>query len=115
MKRRRCSPARSTTATILGWRRSGRHALFGPGVHFYTATHPLSGVQRRTGLEAGAPVSIADDVWAGGGAIACHGVTIGSSAVIGAGSVATRNVRLGVFAIGNPCRVLRDMADEDAP
>ena len=95
--------------------RIGRNALFGPGVHIYTATHPLSAARRRAGLESGAPVSIGDDVWVGGGAIICPGVTIGSGAVIGAGSVVTRDVPPGVFAAGNPCRVLQDINDEDAP
>jgi len=95
--------------------RIGRNALFGPGVHIYTATHPLSVAQRRTGLESGAPVSIGDDVWVGGGAIICPGVTIGSGSVIGAGSVVVRDVPPGVFAAGNPCRVLRDIADDAAP
>ncbi|MDP1532212.1 MAG: sugar O-acetyltransferase [Rubrivivax sp.] len=87
--------------------RIGRHTLCGPGVHIYTATHPMDAVQRRSGLESGRPVVIGDDVWLGGGAIVCPGVTIGSGSVIGAGSVVTRDVPAGVFAAGNPCRVIR--------
>ena len=85
----------------------GRNALFGPGVHVYAASHPMSVAGRQSGLEFGKPVSIGDDVWVGGGAIVCPGVTIGSGAVIGAGSVVTRDIPPGVFAAGNPCRVIR--------
>jgi maltose O-acetyltransferase len=53
------------------------------------------------------PITIGSDVWVGGGAIICPGVTIGSKSVIGAGSVVTRDVPEGVFAAGNPCRVIR--------
>ena len=85
----------------------GANALFGPGVHIYTAVHPMSAFERRSGREFGCPVTIGDDVWVGGGAIICPGVHIGSGSVIGAGSVVTRNLPEGVFAAGNPCRVIR--------
>jgi maltose O-acetyltransferase len=89
--------------------RIGAYTLFGPGVQVYTATHPMSAEVRRTGLELGAPITIGDDVWVGGGAIICPGVTIGNGSVIGAGSVVTRDVPPGVFAAGNPCRVIRNV------
>lgn len=85
----------------------GSNVLFGPAVQVYTATHPMDAAQRRAGLEYGQPVAIGDDVWVGGGAIICPGVTVGTGSVIGAGSVVTRNVPAGVFAAGNPCRVIR--------
>lgn len=85
----------------------GANVLFGPGVQLFTASHPLSAAERRTGLEFGRPISIGDDSWVGGGVIVCPGVTIGSGCVIGAGSVVTRSVPDGVFAAGNPCRVIR--------
>jgi maltose O-acetyltransferase len=85
----------------------GANVLFGPGVQLYTASHPLSATERRTGLEFGRPISVGDDTWIGGGVVVCPGVTIGSGCVIGAGSVVTRNVPDGVFAAGNPCRVVR--------
>lgn len=85
----------------------GNHVLFGPNVQVYTATHPLDAEQRRSGLEAARPISIGDDVWIGGGAILCPGVTIGARSVIGAGSVVTKDIPEGVFAAGNPCRVIR--------
>ncbi len=87
----------------------GRHVLFGPGVHIYTALHPLSARERRSGLEFAKMVTIGDDVWVGGGAIICPGVVIGDGAVIGAGSVVTRDVKAGVVAAGNPCRVIRQI------
>lgn len=89
--------------------RIGSHVLFGPGVQILTAMHPMSAAERRTWLEFAKPVAIGSDVWVGGGAIICPGVTIGSGCVIGAGSVVTRNIPVGVFAAGNPCRVLREL------
>jgi maltose O-acetyltransferase len=85
----------------------GANTLVGPGVHIYTATHPLDAVQRRAGVESGIAVTIGDDVWIGGGSIVCPGVSIGAATVIGAGSVVTRDIPAGVVAAGNPCRVLR--------
>ncbi len=87
----------------------GNHVLFGPAVQIYTATHPLDAVERRSGLESAAPIEIGSDVWVGGGAIICPGTKIGRGSVIGAGSVVTRNIPAGVFAAGNPCRVIRDL------
>jgi len=85
------------------------YTLFGPAVQIYTATHPLDAELRRR-QELGKPVEIGSDVWVGGGAIILPGVRIGSRAVIGAGSVVTRDVPAGVFAAGNPCRVIREIA-----
>jgi maltose O-acetyltransferase len=84
----------------------GDCTLFGPAVQIYTASHPLDAQLRRT-QEFGKPVEIGSDVWVGGGAIICPGVTIGAQSVIGAGSVVTRDIPAGVFAAGNPCRVVR--------
>jgi maltose O-acetyltransferase len=88
--------------------RIGDYAFFGPAVQIYTATHPMDHELRRT-QEFGKPVEIGSDVWVGGGAIICPGVTIGSRTVIGAGSVVTRNIPDDAFAAGNPCRVLRKL------
>jgi len=85
----------------------GNDVLIGPAVQIYTATHPLDVQTRRTGLEMGAPIRIGDEVWIGGGALILPGVTIGARTVIGAGSVVTRDIPKGVFAAGNPCRVIR--------
>lgn len=84
----------------------GEHSMFGPAVQIYAATHPLNADLRRQ-QEYGKPVNIGSDVWVGGGAIICPGVTIGSRSVIGAGSVVARDIPEGVFAAGNPCRVIR--------
>lgn len=85
----------------------GDRVLLGPNVQIYAATHPMQASIREQGLEAGLPVIIGDDVWIGGGAIICPGVTIGSRAVIGAGSVVTRDIPENTFAAGNPCTVKR--------
>jgi len=87
----------------------GSFTLFGPAVQIYTAMHPWSAKRRREGEEYGKPVEIGSDVWVGGGAIILPGVRIGARAVIGAGSVVTRDVPDGVFAAGNPCRVIRTL------
>lgn len=90
--------------------RVGDYTLFGPAVQIYTATHPLNAELRRT-QEFGKPVEIGSDVWVGGGAIICPGVKIGAKAVIGAGSVVTRDIPTSVFAAGNPCRVIRELTE----
>ena len=86
----------------------GDFTLFGPAVQIYTATHPMDAELRRT-RELGQPVTVGHDVWVGGGAILCPGVTIGARSVIGAGSVVTRDIPAGVVAVGNPCRVIREI------
>lgn len=92
----------------------GDYTLFGPAVQIYTATHPFDAELRRR-QEFAKPISIGSDVWVGGGAILCPGVQIGSRSVIGAGSVVTRDIPEGVFAAGNPCRVIRNIAESDHP
>jgi maltose O-acetyltransferase len=88
--------------------RIGEYTLFGPAVQIYTPLHPFdAGLRRKE--EYGKPVDIGSDVWVGGGAIILPGVTIGARAVIGAGSVVTRDVPAGTFAAGNPCRVIREI------
>jgi maltose O-acetyltransferase len=89
----------------------GSGVLFGPAVQIYAAIHPLSAAGRRTGLEAGKPVEVGDDVWVGGGAIICPGVRIGARSVIGAGSVVTKDIPEGVLAAGNPCRFIREVEE----
>jgi maltose O-acetyltransferase len=86
--------------------RIGDFTLFGPAVQIYTPLHPFGAEQRRR-EEFGKPIDIGPDVWVGGGAIILAGVSVGARAVIGAGSVVTRDVPAGVFAAGNPCRVIR--------
>ena len=88
----------------------GDFTLFGPAVQIYTPLHPFNAEQRRR-EEYGKAIEIGSDVWVGGGAIILAGVRIGSRAVIGAGSVVTRDVPEGMFAAGNPCRVIRAITE----
>ena len=87
----------------------GNRTLFGPNVQIYTATHPLNYKERASGVEYAKPVTIGEDVWIGGSVVICPGVTIGNRCVIGAGSVVTKDIPAGVFAAGNPCRVIREL------
>ncbi|WP_132054280.1 sugar O-acetyltransferase [Pseudocnuella soli] len=90
----------------------GSRTLFGPNVQIYTATHPMDAAVRATGLEFAKPITIGADVWVGGSAVICPGVTIGDRSVIGAGSVVTKDIPADVFAAGNPCRVIRPIEKE---
>ena len=87
----------------------GDDVQIAPAVQLLTATHPLDPAVRRSGLEGGRPIRIGHNVWIGGGAIVLPGVTVGDDAVIGAGSVVTRDVPAGAVVVGNPARV-RDAA-----
>jgi maltose O-acetyltransferase len=85
----------------------GRNCFLGPGVHIYTVTHPLEASARRVGTEWTRAVQIGNDVWIGGRAIVLCGVHIGDGAVVGAGSVVTRDVPAYALVAGNPARLLR--------
>lgn len=87
----------------------GEEVQIAPGVHIYTATHPLDAATRRSGLESARPVTIGNGVWLGGGTIVCPGVTIGDNTVVGAGSVVAKDLPANVLAVGNPCRVVRTL------
>ncbi|ELZ23676.1 maltose O-acetyltransferase [Halosimplex carlsbadense 2-9-1] len=87
----------------------GENCLLGPGVHVYTATHPLDPEERASGLESGRPVSIGDHVWIGGQAVINPGVTVGDGAVIGSGAVVTDDVSPNVVVQGNPAEVVREI------
>lgn len=87
----------------------GSNVLFGPNVQIYTATHPLDWQERASWLEYAKPITIGSDVWVGGGAIICPGVTIGDRSVIGAGAVVTKDIPADSFAAGNPCKVIRSL------
>jgi maltose O-acetyltransferase len=88
----------------------GDYTQFGPPEQIYTATHPMNAELRRR-QEFAKPIAIGSDVWVGGAAVICPGVSIGSDSVIGAGSVVTRDLPAGVFAAGNPCRVIREISE----
>ncbi len=94
----------------VGIVRIGSRTLIGPAVQIYTAMHPMDHQERASGLEFSKPVNIGEDVWIGGGAVICPGVTIGDRSIIGAGSVVTKDVPSDVFAAGNPCKVIRKNA-----
>ena len=87
----------------------GDNILMGPNVQIYTATHPMSPQARLSVQELGKPISIGNNVWIGGSAVICPGVTIGDNCVIGAGSVVTRDIPANTFAAGNPCRVIKNI------
>lgn len=91
----------------------GDNVLLAPRVGLYTAGHPIDAAVRNEGLEFGKPVIIGDNVWIGENAVINPGVTIGSGVVIGSGSVVTKDIPDHVVAVGNPCRVLRKINEED--
>ena len=85
----------------------GNAVLIGPSVQIYTAMHPTNWEERASGKEFAKPVTIGDNVWLGGAAVICPGVTIGARSIIGAGRVVTRDIPPDVFAAGNPCKVIK--------
>lgn len=89
----------------------GDGSLLGPNVQLLAATHPIAAIPRRDGIEKGLPIHIGSNVWIGGGAIICPGVSIGDDTVIGAGSVVTKDIPAGVVAYGNPARVARKITE----
>ncbi|WP_445632297.1 sugar O-acetyltransferase [Nostoc sp. DSM 114161] len=90
--------------------RIGDNVLCAPYVQIYTAYHPTEPEIRLSGRELAAPINIGNNVWIGGNAIICPGVTIGDNTTIGAGSVVTKNIPENVIAAGNPCRVIRNLS-----
>ena len=84
-----------------------------PNCCFTTAEHAIDPEQRREGIEIAKPITVGDNVWIGAGSTVLAGVTIGDNTVIGAGSVVTKSIPANVVAVGVPCRVLREITDED--
>ena len=91
----------------------GDYTLFAPNVVVATAGHPIDPELRARGLQYNAAVHIGKNCWIGAGALIMPGVTIGDNTVIGAGSVVTRDIPSGVVAVGNPCRVMREITERD--
>ena len=91
----------------------GNDVLIGPNVGIYTAGHPADPGPRQECLEFALPIAFEDGVWIGGHGAVAPGVRSGRNSVIGAGSVVTRDIPPGVVAAGNPCRVLRPIAERD--
>ncbi len=87
----------------------GNNDFLGPNVQVYTATHPVVAEERIKGPEFASPITIGDNVWVGGGSIICPGVTIGENTTIGAGSVVVKKIPPNVIAVGNPCRVIKEL------
>ena len=91
----------------------GDDTMFGPNVTIATAGHPIDPQLRGRGLQYNLPVHIGKNCWLGAGVIVMPGITIGDNAVIGAGSVVTKDIPAGVVAVGNPCRVIREVGEHD--
>lgn len=91
----------------------GDNVMFGPNVTLATAGHPVEPERRRLGMQFNIPIHIGNNVWIGAGSIVLPGVTIGDNTVIGAGSVVTKDIPAGVVAVGNPCRILREIGEKD--
>lgn len=87
--------------------------MFAPNVSLYTVGHPLHYQQRNQGYEQAKAIIIKDNVWIGGSCVILGGVTIGENSVIGAGSVVTKSIPANSLAFGNPCRVIREINDQD--
>ena len=91
----------------------GDNAQIAPNVSIYTAGHPIHPDSRNSGYEYGIPITIGNNVWIGGNTVILPGVTIGDNVVIGAGSVVTKSIPANIMAAGNPCRVIREITEED--
>ena len=91
----------------------GDNCLFAPNVAIYSAGHPVHPAIRNTVYEYGIDVMIGNNVWLGGNVVVCPGVTIGDNVVVGAGSVVTKDIPSWTIAAGNPCKVIREITDDD--
>ncbi len=91
----------------------GDYTMFGPNVTIATAGHPIIPELRQQGYQYNAPVRIGKNCWIGAGALIMPGITIGDNVVIGAGSVVTKDIPSNVVAVGNPCKVMREIGDHD--
>ena len=91
----------------------GDHVMIGPNVTIATAAHPVEPSLRKKALQFNCPVHIGNNVWIGANTVILPGVTIGDNTVIGAGSIVTKDIPANVVAVGNPCRVLREIGDKD--
>lgn len=91
----------------------GDNCMFGPNVSLYTAGHPIFPDTRNSGYEYGKAITIGDNCWLGGSTTVVGGVSIGNNVVIGAGSVVTKDIPDNVVDAGNPCKVIREITEDD--
>lgn len=91
----------------------GNKVMFGPNVTIATANHPIDPSLRADAMQYNKSVHIGENVWVGAGTVIVLGVTIGKNSVIGAGSVVVKDIPENVVAVGNPCRVLREIGEHD--
>lgn len=91
----------------------GDCCMFGPNVTITTGGHPVDPSLRRQAYQYNLPIHIGNNVWIGAGAVLLPGVTIGDNTVIGAGSIVTKDIPANVVAVGNPCRVMREITEQD--
>lgn len=91
----------------------GNNVQFAPNVSLYTAGHPIHPDSRNSGYEYGIGITIGNNVWLGGNVVVNPGVHVGNNVVIGSGSVVTKDITDNVIAVGNPCKVIREITEED--
>lgn len=87
----------------------GNNVLVGPNCAFYTPEHPIDVEKRISGLEYAKPITIGNNVWFGGNVVVLSGVTIGDNSIIGAGSIVTKDIPSNCIALGNPCKVIKNL------
>ena len=91
----------------------GGNVLLAPNVSIYTAGHAVNVAQRVTGWEYAYPVTVGHNVWIGGNVVILPGVSIGDNSIIGGGSVVTKDIPANVIAVGNPCKVIRELTEDE--
>lgn len=101
------------TILDVGRVKIGKNVMFAPNVSLFTAGHPVHPESRDSGYEYGIEINIGDSVWLGGNVVVNPGVTIGNNVVIGSGSVVTKDIPDNMIAAGNPCRIIREVTEED--
>ncbi|MPL55088.1 putative acetyltransferase [bioreactor metagenome] len=91
----------------------GNNVFIGPNCGFYTAGHPVNVKERNEGIEYAKPIIVGNNVWLGGNVAVMPGVKIGNNTIIGAGSVVTKDIPDNVIAVGNPCKVIKEISSEE--